>query len=184
MSSISFAITCHNEHAELERLLDQLNSFIRPIDEIVVQMDTTATPEVRKVAKKYNVGTKYDYHNIIYSLNGDFASFKNNLKAHCTRDWIFFIDADEYLSDNLKYNIHEILDTNKGLVDIIAVPRINTVENIGLYSHIYKWKWYPSKIERPEFIKEKILDLDNPQDKDHYLLLKEGNFIIEENPLD
>ena len=45
MVSISFAITACNEHVELERLLDQLNSSIRPEDEIVVQLDTTATEE-------------------------------------------------------------------------------------------------------------------------------------------
>lgn len=178
-TSISWAITCHNEHAELERLLDQLNSFIRPVDEIVLQMDTTATPEVKKVAEKYNVGTKYDYHRIYASLNGDFASFKNNLKEHCTCDWVVYLDADEYLSDELAENIHEILDTNQGLVDVISIPRINTVDYIGL-SHIMKWRWFVSKIEKPEFIKEKVLDLDNPQDRDHYELLKSGGFIIEE----
>jgi glycosyltransferase involved in cell wall biosynthesis len=178
-TSISWAITAHNEHIELERLLDQIVSIIRPNDEIMVQLDSTATPEVKKVAEKYNVGQEFEYHKIFTSLKGDFSAFKNNLMSHCTRDWVFFIDADEYLNNNLLENIHEILDTNQGLVDVISIPRINTVDHIGL-SHIMKWKWYPSKIEKPEFIKEKILDLDNSQDRDHYELLKSGGFIIEE----
>jgi glycosyltransferase involved in cell wall biosynthesis len=144
MATISFAITACNEHEELKRLLDQITSFIRPGDEIMVQLDSTATLEVQKVAQSYGVGTKYDYHRIFSSLNGDFATFKNNLKNHCTRDWVFFIDADEYLSDGLKENIHEILETNKGLVDLIAVPRINTVEGLTI-DHIYKWKWFVSE---------------------------------------
>ena len=141
MPSISYAITACNEHVELERLLDQLNSFIRPIDEIVLQMDAIATTEVKKVADKYNVGTKYDYHRIYASLNGDFASFKNNLKEHCTKSWIFFIDADEYLSDGLSENLNEVLNINEGLVDVIAVPRINTVDGLTR-EHIDKWRWF------------------------------------------
>lgn len=141
MSTISFAITTHNEHVELERLLDQLVTIIKPGDEIMVQLDSTATDEVKKVANKYNVGRDFEYHRIFASLNSDFATFKNHLKDHCTRDWIFFIDADEYLSEGLAENIHEILDTNQGLVDLIAVPRINTVEGLTR-NHIDKWRWF------------------------------------------
>jgi glycosyltransferase involved in cell wall biosynthesis len=141
MTTISFAITAWNEHVELERLLDQLVKIIKPEDEIMVQLDNTATPEVRKVAEKYNVGGKFEYHRIYFGLNGDFASYKNNLKKHCTRDWIFFIDADEYLSEGLSDSIHEILDANKGIVDVIAVPRINTVEGLTR-DHIDKWRWF------------------------------------------
>ena len=141
MSTISFAITAHNEHIELERLLDQIVSFIRPEDEIMVQLDSTATPEVQKVAEKYNVGQKFEYHRVYGKLNGDFASFKNNLKQYCTRDWVFFIDADEYLSDDLLENIYSVLDMNKGLVDVISLPRINTVEGLTR-EHIDKWRWF------------------------------------------
>lgn len=142
MSTISFAITAHNEHVELERLLNQLATIVKSEDEIIVQLDTTATPETKQVAESYNIGkVKCEYHRIYSSLNGDFASFKNNLKNHCTRNWIFFIDADEYLSKGLIKNIHEILNINEGLVDVIAVPRINTVEGLTR-DHIDKWRWY------------------------------------------
>lgn len=141
MATISFAITAHNEHNELERLLDQIVDIIKPGDEIIVQLDNTATAEVKKISEKYNVGQSFDYHRIWFSLNNDFASFKNNLKKHCTRDWIFFIDADEYLSDGLSDNIHSILDMNKGIVDVISVPRINTVEGLTR-DHIDKWRWF------------------------------------------
>ena len=140
MSTISFAITAHNEHIELERLLNQIESIVKPGDEIMVQLDSNATNEVKSVADKHNVGNKIEYHRIYSSLNGDFASFKNNLKNHCTRDWVFFIDADEYLSKGLSKNIHEILDINEGIVDVISIPRINTVEGLTA-QHIGKWRW-------------------------------------------
>jgi glycosyltransferase involved in cell wall biosynthesis len=140
MVSISYAITACNEHVELERLLDQLHKHIRPEDEIVVQLDNTATDEVKAVANRYNVGSKHHYHRIIFGLNGDFASFKNNLKEHCSRDYIFQIDADEYLSDQLIENLPQILELNPE-IELYCVPRINTVEGLT-QEHIQKWRWY------------------------------------------
>ena len=55
MKTISYAITACSEHVELEKLLDQINKHIRPEDEIVVQMDITATDEVKAVINKYKL---------------------------------------------------------------------------------------------------------------------------------
>ena len=136
MANISFAITAHNEHIELERLLRQLAKNIKKGDEIVVQLDVTATPEVKEVVDNFST-----IKQISFALNNDFATFKNNLKSYCTNEWIFFIDADEYLSDGLIDSIHEILNANKGIVDVISVPRINTVNGLTR-EHIDKWRWF------------------------------------------
>jgi glycosyltransferase involved in cell wall biosynthesis len=133
MPTISYAITAHNEHVELDRLLSQLTEHIRPEDEIVVQMDITATDEVKAVVNKYKL------MNYFHPLNNDFATFKNNLKGLCTKDYIFQIDADEYLSDVLLLNLSDILEANP-VIDIYAVPRINTVEGLT-QEHIQKWGW-------------------------------------------
>jgi glycosyltransferase involved in cell wall biosynthesis len=135
MSTVSFAITVCNEHQELDRLLKQLDAILRTDDEVIVQLDSTATDKVKSVVDKY------DFQSITFGLDNDFASFKNNLKSHCSKDWVFFIDADEYLSDGLKDSIHEILNINKGLVDVISVPRINTVDGLTR-DHIDKWRWF------------------------------------------
>ena len=139
MPSISYAITACNEHKELEWLLDMLDKHIRDEDEIVVQLDTTATIEVKQVAEKYNVGTRYEYHRIFFGLNKDFASFKNNLKNHCTRDYIFQIDADEYPHPLLLLSLSQILEYNSS-IDVFLVPRINTVEGLT-EQHIKQWGW-------------------------------------------
>lgn len=143
MSTISYAITACNEHVELEKLLDQINSIITPDDEIVVQLDTTATKEVKKVAEKYNVGGLYEYHRIHHSLNNDFAAFKNNLKDHCTREYIFFIDADELLGQGLISDLKLILEDNP-TIECYSVPRINRVEGLT-NEHIQKWRWHVSE---------------------------------------
>ena len=133
MPSISYAITACNEHVELDRLLNQLTEYIRPEDEIVVQMDITATDEVKAVVNKYKL------MNYFHPLNNDFATFKNNLKSLCTKDYIFQIDADEYLSEELLVYLPVILKDNTN-VEMFSVPRINTVEGLT-EQHIKQWGW-------------------------------------------
>jgi glycosyltransferase involved in cell wall biosynthesis len=133
MPSISYAITACNEHVELDRLLSQLSSSIRNEDEIVVQMDITATDEVKAVVNKYKL------MNYFHPLNKDFATFKNNLKGLCTKDYIFQIDADEYLSEELLTYLPAILEDNHS-VEMFSVPRINTVEGLT-EQHIKQWGW-------------------------------------------
>ena len=133
MPSISYAITACNEHVELDRLLNQLSSSIRDEDEIVVQMDITATDEVKAVVNKYKLMSYF------HPLNKDFATFKNNLKDLCTKDYIFQIDADEYLSEELLAYLPAILEDNSK-VEMFSIPRINTVEGLT-EQHIKQWGW-------------------------------------------
>jgi hypothetical protein len=133
MPSISYAITACNEHVELDRLLDQLSSSIRDEDEIVVQMDITATDEVKVVVNKYKLMSYF------HPLNKDFATFKNNLKGLCTKDYIFQIDADEYLSEELLAYLPAILEDNSR-VEMFSIPRINTVEGLT-EQHVKQWGW-------------------------------------------
>lgn len=133
MITISYAITAHNEHVELDRLLTQLTERIRPEDEIVVQMDITASDEVKNVVNKYKL------MNYFHPLNKDFATFKNNLKGLCAKDYIFQIDADEYLSEELLVYLPAILEDNSN-VEMFSIPRINTVEGLT-QEHIKQWGW-------------------------------------------
>ena len=129
MPSISYAITACNEHRELSLLLEVLRNNIRQEDEIVVQLDSNATEKVKTVARNY----------IEFPLNKDFASFKNNLSKHCTKDYIFQIDADEYPHQHLITNLADILEYNQ-TIDVFLVPRINTVSELT-EQHIQKWGW-------------------------------------------
>jgi len=135
---ISYAITVCNELKELTSLINFLLVRIDSEDQIVIQYDTdSVTKEV------------VDYLNIIgdiqkqikvisFPLNKDFASFKNNLKSHCEGDYIFQIDADEEPSEILLERLKQILTLNG--VDIIFVPRVNTVKGLT-DSHIQQWGW-------------------------------------------
>ena len=133
---ISYAIPVCNEHKELDRLLTQLLNYKTSDMEVVVQCDQGNTsPEVYRILDKYSASI----HVIQFPLKGNFAAFKNNLKKHCTGAWIFQIDADEYLSESLIKNLPSILQSNP-TVDLLLVPRINTVEGLT-QEHINKWQW-------------------------------------------
>ena len=135
--TISYAITVHNELDELTKLLDFLNNNIREEDEIVVQYDevgvTDEVMEFLKVKKQI-----HGYTVVGFPLNKDFASYKNNLKANCTKDYIFQIDADEIPHEVMVAYLPQVLEDNP--VDIVFVPRVNTVNGLT-QEHITKWGW-------------------------------------------
>ena len=139
---VSYAIPVCNEHVELEKLLSFLVKHIDENDEIVVQCDKgNTTPEVYKVLDSFKapVGLKDPLNVIEFPLNGHFSNFKNNLKDHCTGDWIFQIDADELPHESLITNIKELIKLNTN-TEMLLVPRVNTVEGIT-QEHINKWRW-------------------------------------------
>ena len=142
---ISYAIPVCNEHIELEKLLSFLVKYIDENDEIVVQCDQgNTTPEVYKVLDQVdqswqNNPIKSPIKVIEFPLNGHFSNFKNNLKDHCSGDWIFQIDADELPHESLITNLKELLKLNTN-TEMLLVPRVNTVEGLT-QEHINKWRW-------------------------------------------
>ena len=139
---ISYAIPVCNEHVELEKLLSFLIKHIDENDEIVVQCDKgNTTPEVYKVLDSFKapVGLKDPLNVIEFPLNGHFSNFKNNLKDHCSGDWIFQIDADELPHESLITNLKELLKLNP-TTELLLVPRVNTIEGLT-QEHINKWRW-------------------------------------------
>lgn len=170
---ISYAITCCNEFKEIKRLLEQLSKNKKEEDEIVVLLDEPkSTEELKEYLREYKN---------IYIQEGkfenDFSKWKNQLNSLCNGDFIFQLDADEYLADGMCENIILILQANPE-VDLYYVPRINTVEGIT-EEYIQKWGWSVDKIEN--FIGEREFDLNNPKDKDEYEFLKKYNLIIKED---
>lgn len=174
--TISYAITVCNELKEITTLLNFLQLHIGEKDEIVVQYDTNGvTPEVLDYLNL--MGAMHENHTIIgFPLNDDFASFKNNLKSHCKGTYIFAVDADEIPNQRLIEYLNTVLETNP--VDLVFVPRINTVDGIEL-SHVEKYGWKITKIESDALINEKIIDTDSEE----YKLLKHYDLIIEESEI-
>ncbi|TJZ60749.1 glycosyltransferase [Sphingobacterium olei] len=135
LPTITYGITACNEVNELKTLLDILVPLIDERDEIIVLQDIN--PENMQVSALIN---QYPSIKCIQSrLNGDFASFKNNLIAHATKTYIFQIDADEYPQKTLIQKLKWFLFTNSR-ADCILLPRINIVRGIT-EEDIKNWKW-------------------------------------------
>lgn len=135
---ISYAVTVCNEFLEIQRLLQSLLTLKKPQDEIVVLWDSkNGDPMVETYLRKMNV-EKSLFLWYPYEFDGHFADLKNELTKHCSGDYIFQIDADEYPHETLMDNIHAILEAND--VDVILVPRVNTVDGLT-QDHIQKWRW-------------------------------------------
>ena len=140
---ISYAIPVCNEHKEIEKLLTFLFEHKRKEDQVVVQMDTTATKEVWNVCERFE-GKPFDEYKLTENaLNKNFAAFKNNLNKQCDGNWIFQIDADEMPNEYLIEALPFILESNSD-VEAYWVPRVNTVAGIT-DTHIAKWGWRVSE---------------------------------------
>ncbi len=136
MVTISYCITTHNEGSVyLEPLFKQIFKHLQPEDEIVVVDDYSDDPSTLRTLSLYE-----DRINLYKNkLNNDFASHKNFAKSKCTKEYIFFIDADENIHDNLLFTLKEILYNNPS-VDLYLVPRVNVVTGLT-NEHLQKWGW-------------------------------------------
>ena len=138
---ISYGITVHNEADELNRLLEILIHKTDKEDEIVICVDGE-DEKVQEVITSWV--QQYGHEDMktikVYQrkLDGDFASQKNSVIENSTGDYIFHLDADEYPNDILLAQLKQILEFNE--IDLIWVPRVNTVDGIT-ENHIQKWGW-------------------------------------------
>lgn len=135
---LSYAITACNEVEETIRLVNQLLNYKEENSEIVVLLDTPKAPT--ELIEYLELQANADHITLIESeFDNNFAQWKNLLNSQCKGEWIFQLDADEYLMPDLIVNMEALLDANTDK-DMIIVPRINTVEGLT-EAHIQKWGW-------------------------------------------
>jgi len=172
-NSISYAFLACNEKEELFNSLKLINHVKRPQDEVVVLLDELSyDPQILKGLNDLVDVIKF------HPLNMDFATQKNVLIDHCTKNYILNLDADEYISIKQLRLIPEILKLNPK-VDLFYLPRINTVDGITK-QHISQWGW---NISNNEYIKGTI-SLNDKHDYDvvkFIKLLESYNYIISKN---
>jgi hypothetical protein len=138
--TISYAVTVCDELEELRRLVPIVQKHLGAGDELVIKYDT---PRTTLPVLDYLGGLSDAAAIVPFSLDDNFAAFKNHLKAHCRSDYIFQIDADEYPSDTLLTHLRTLLAANPA-VDVLLVPRINTVRGLTP-EHARKWNWHVNR---------------------------------------
>ena len=136
---ISYGITVHNESDELNRLLEVLIKNIDEEDEIVI-CDDFSNKETIDVIDHWDLHSSDSRQFKVYKrkLENDFAAHKNSVIENSTGDYIFHIDADEYPNEILLQQLKQILEIND--VDLIWVPRVNTVEGFT-NEDVQRWGW-------------------------------------------
>ena len=136
---ISYAITVCNEEVELQKLVTFLLKHKELQDEIVITFDSkNGSKGVEEYLRTHSVNGEFNWHTMWPLFDGDFSKLKNYTKSMCSGDYIFHIDADEIPHEVLMEQLHTILEMNE--VDLVWIPRVNTVEGIT-QEHIDKWGW-------------------------------------------
>lgn len=157
---ISYLVTCKNETLELLQLIEKLKThidFVAPNDEVVILDDFSNNEDTKKILAK---AKSYGFTVVQHSLNKNFSEHKNYGSKRCVGDYILQIDADEYLSQPLLNNIHEIIESNP-TVELYRVPRVNIVRG-ATDNDARNWGWHISKL--PEFGDLPIINWGNGGD--------------------
>ena len=141
---ISYAITVCNELTEVQRLIECLQKYKRTEDEVVVLYDNNGTKEVFDYLQ-----TVEEIKLVWDNFHRDFAEWKNKLTSLCSGDYIFQIDADEYMYGEFIDALPSILESNPE-VDLYYVPRINTVSGLT-QEHIQRWGWNVDELGRVNY---------------------------------
>ena len=136
---ISYAITVCNEEVELQKLVTFLLKHKELQDEIVITFDSkNGSKGVEEYLRTHSVNGEFNWHTMWPLFDGDFSKLKNYTKSMCNGDYIFHLDADEYPHEILMEQLPSVIETNE--VDLIWVPRVNTVEGLT-EEWASKWSW-------------------------------------------
>ena len=146
---ITYAITVSGEYNEIKKLVPFLLKNKREEDDIIILYDEkNGDKRVLDFLLKFT-----DTKNIktfkSKSFDNHFANWKNRLNSYCTGNYIFQLDADEMLTEELVKNIDKIIELNPE-VDLFFLPRINIVDGIT-ENHIKEWKWRIDEKNRINF---------------------------------
>ena len=137
---LSYAITTHNECEEINELLGILVHHIDPEKDEIVILDDYSDEKTQQVFTSWTVqyGDHINFKIEQRALNKNFSEQKNYLTSMCSGDYIINIDADEIPHDVFLNQIRQVIEINE--VDLIWVPRVNTVDGIT-QDHIQQWGW-------------------------------------------
>lgn len=97
MNKISSITIAKNEEANLARCLKSLKGIV---DELVVLVDESSTDGTLEIAR--------EYADVVQSVAWEgYSKTKSKAVELCSNDWIFWIDADEEATEELKNELNE-----------------------------------------------------------------------------
>lgn len=161
INDITVIILTYNEEKNIKYALENVNGWAKQI----IVLDSYSTDSTIDICSNYDV-------DIYYNKFKNFSSQRKHSLTHTDikSEWIFILDADEYLTDELKKEISELLSSDKNKSDGYYINR----------RFYWKGKWlkrgfYPTTLLR--FGRKGQLDCDNRPINEH-LICKSGNTSI------
>jgi glycosyltransferase involved in cell wall biosynthesis len=103
MNTLSLCVICKNEERSIGTLLESVKGDL--FDEIVV-VDTGSTDSTLEILKKYNVKIEH------FTWINDFSAARNYSFSKATKDYIMWMDSDDYLKEK---DYHKLLELKKRL---------------------------------------------------------------------
>jgi len=132
--NLSSIIIAKNEAGNIRNCIESLSGVI---DEIVVVVDSSSSDDTYRIAAGYPKVKVYSSEWLGYSGTKEFALSKT------TNDWVFWIDADETLTDDLK---NELAGFKK------STPAYDSYRVARRAYFLGKWikysGWYPGRVTR------------------------------------
>jgi len=121
--TISLAMIVRDEEADLERCLNSVKDYV---DEIVI-VDTGSKDKTVEVAKKFTDKVFF------FEWIDDFAAARNFSFSKCTKDFIFWVDADDVLLPEDGKKIRNLDLSDK---DVVVFDYIYSQDEYGNYKSI------------------------------------------------
>jgi glycosyltransferase involved in cell wall biosynthesis len=107
--TVSAALIVKDEERCIQRCIESIQ---HAVDEIII-VDTGSTDNTLELIGQYPHIRLFHY-----KWSNDFAAARNEVLKYVNTDWVYFIDADQYLHPN---DVHAVREAT-GLLDDIAIP--------------------------------------------------------------
>lgn len=127
--NISFLIIVKNEERVIKRCINSILNNMKNTDEIII-VDTGSSDKTLEIINSFN---KENIKVFEFNWNNDFSEARNFAKVHAKKDWVFFIDADEYLVEDVIKELKKyicILEKSERKNIFINPTIINTNDHI------------------------------------------------------
>lgn len=111
MIQISLCMIVKNEENILSRCLDSVSAFV---DEIII-VDTGSMDKTKEIAQRYDAKI-YDFQ-----WCDDFSKARNFSFSKATKDYIFWLDADDYIADSSLKKLIELKNSLDNSIDIVSM---------------------------------------------------------------
>jgi len=127
MNPLSVCLVAQNEQENLPRVLQSVQGIA---DEIIV-VDGGSTDRTQEIAREFGA-------RVFFRAFTNHADQKNYAASLASQNWIFLLDADEELSEELKESVHRWKERTPQF-DVYEMPRLTSY----LGAWIHHSRWYP-----------------------------------------